>query len=247
MADCSWNPLSWGGCAENAGGAAWNGVTTAGNDIAAGASSVSDTVVNEWNNDPKFRTMVISVAVIAVVAIATGGLGLAVAPVLIGGLSGAGISGVFYGATCGGSKDGCSPEGFGAAMLSGGALGALGGIAAPVMGATAIESLGLSGVEATAFTHLASGGISAAGQLGVDIAGGKGATQTGADALIAFGFGAALGTEDPMAGTDMYSTTSLAREFSRDATLPNPLETSLDFTAISTFLTSYVVPSIPGP
>lgn len=119
MADCSWNPLSWGGCAENAGSIAWNGLSGGATTLYNGAVSFGNGVVNEWNSDPKFRTMVISVAVIAVVAVATGGLGLAVAPVLIGGLSGAGISGVFYGATCSGSKDGCSAEGFGAALLSG--------------------------------------------------------------------------------------------------------------------------------
>src|SRR5207249_8316644 len=41
MADCGWNPLSWGGCAENAGGVAWNGLTTAGTDVQNGWNSLS--------------------------------------------------------------------------------------------------------------------------------------------------------------------------------------------------------------
>jgi RHS repeat-associated protein len=101
MADCNWNPLSWGGCAENAGGAAWNGVTTAGNDIAGGASTVSNTVINEWNNDPNFRTAVIlTVATVAIVA--TAGIAApAVLPTIAIGIGlGAGIStGTYVGTT----------------------------------------------------------------------------------------------------------------------------------------------------
>ncbi len=178
-----------------------------------GAVSFGNGVVNEWNNDPNFRTMVISVAVIAVVAVATGGLGLAVTPVLIGGLSGAGISGLFYGATCSGSKGGCSAEGFGAAVLSGGALGALGGVAGPIAGSFSVEEVtGASALAAPSSRGIA-GAIDAVGQASIDIAGGKSSAQTLADASIAFGFGAASGTSLP-SDADLYGFKSLAYQIS---------------------------------
>jgi RHS repeat-associated protein len=211
---CNWNPFTRGGCANNVYNAGASVVNTAVTDTSAGVNAV----VDKWNNDANFRTIVISIAVIAVVAVATGGLGLAVTPVLIGGLSGAGISGAFYGATCGSAQGGCSLEGFEAAALSGGALGALGGVAGPLAEGAGVARLGLTGISAAAFTRGVSGGILAGAQVATDIGGSKSTSQIATDAFIAFGFGAATGTKTPMGSADIYSTTSLAREFSYDVT-----------------------------
>jgi RHS repeat-associated protein len=70
MADCGWNPLSWGGCAENAGGAAWGGLTTAGGDV------------SNWYNglSPQQKTILTIVAIVAVTAVAV----VAIQPELLG-------------------------------------------------------------------------------------------------------------------------------------------------------------------
>jgi hypothetical protein len=162
------------------GGAAtlWNGATNVG-------STVVKTATDAWN-DPNTRTIIISVAVIAVVAVATGGLGLALAPVLIGGLSGAGISGAFYAATC---ASHCSIAGAAAAVLSGAALGSLGGVAGPLAGAVSTQTLGLSGVGAVLATRGITGGISAGAQYGMDESQGKSTQQTAFDTFLAGGAG----------------------------------------------------------
>ncbi|HZY94021.1 MAG TPA: RHS repeat-associated core domain-containing protein [Candidatus Bathyarchaeia archaeon] len=216
----------------------WNGANATANIFTSGVNAV----VDKWNNDAEFRTIVISVAVIVVVGVATGGLGLAVAPVLIGGLSGAGISGAFYAATCGGSSSGCSAKGFAAAALSGGALGALGGVAGPLAGGFGTARLGLTGASAALFTRGASGGIMAVVQGATDLAGGKSTGQTASDIFIAFGFGAMTGSRAPMASTDMYSTISLAREFSRDIRPGTAVSGGLESGIVSGVWDNYFVP-----
>jgi RHS repeat-associated protein len=70
MADCSWNPLSWGGCIENAGGAAWNGLTTAGGGV------------SNWYNglSQQQKAILTIVAIAAVTTVAV----IAIQPELLG-------------------------------------------------------------------------------------------------------------------------------------------------------------------
>lgn len=62
MADCGGNPLSWGGCVENAGAAAWNWLTTVGSDIG-----------NSWNGLPEWASVTIVITAVAAAIIVTAG------------------------------------------------------------------------------------------------------------------------------------------------------------------------------
>ncbi len=201
--------------------------------------------VYEWNHDANFRTIILSVALIAVVTVATGGLGLAATPILLGALGGGSLSGAFYMGTCG-SK--CSIEGAAAAILSGVALGALGGAAGPVAGGLSSELIS-SEIVSTTFGGFLSraipAGIAGGSQLAVDAAGGKSAGQTIGDVIIAGGFAALTGSgtvANPSSFTDAAAQISdrfLAGGGGRD------LLEGLGSTGIGGFFDSYISPYLP--
>src|SRR5438876_5916082 len=165
-----------------------------------GAVSLGNGVVNEWNTNSDFRTIVISVAIVGVV-VATGGLA---APIVVGMVMGGGISGALYGATCGNS---CSVMGVLAAISTGAAMGAIGGAAGP-LGGTIAGRLGAT--STSLFARAASAGIVSGAQGVLDIGGGKSMTQIRNDMAVSF----ATAGMSSLAGPEGMNTLAQARYFS---------------------------------
>jgi RHS repeat-associated protein len=136
MADCGWNPLSWGGCAENAGGVAWNGLTTAGTDIQ-----------NGWNSLSPEEQQGIILAGLVALTFATGGTDLLVVGAVGFAIGAGGYTGITV-------ATGGTPTLQGALFWGTVGFGAATAIASlPSIGPRVMSTLGLRGAaEATAET-----------------------------------------------------------------------------------------------
>ena len=136
MADCGWNPLSWRGCAENAGGVAWNGLTTAGTDIQ-----------NGWNSLSPEEQQGIILAGLVALTFATGGTDLLVVGAVGFAIGAGGYTGITV-------ATGGTPTLQGALFWGTVGFGAATAIASlPSIGPRVMSTLGLRGAaEATAET-----------------------------------------------------------------------------------------------
>jgi len=149
MADCSgWNPLSWGGCAENAGGAAWNGITTARGEFE-----------NSWNSltpqqQAELYTIAVDTAAVGAVALTVATLGAAtpLAVVAIGAAVGASTSTTIYTVTSGDKATIAGAVGGSVTGAIAGAVGGGAGVAAGAIGGIygTVAGMGIAGLGSVA-------------------------------------------------------------------------------------------------